>query len=671
VLFRRPARYLDDGVPDAEEARALRGVSLLGSVKSGLLVERWRGGDLLSRLGAAARWRVRDAVQREVGPLDATSAAILTAVLIGDERGIPDEVRQRWQRAGIYHVLAISGGNIAVLVMVVMLTGRAMGGPPRIVASLSCMVLVGFAVIVAPGASVERATVMALLVAGAQVLDHRTVPWQAWSVAVATMVVRNPLALGQPALLLTCGATAALLAMAAQSGQPSRHGMVAHGRAVDGAIATPGTPKVFQRLAPPLRWILAVVIATLGVEAAVFPVGVWFFGQVSLAGVVLNVLAIPLMTVAQLAGMGLMALDAAGGRAWAHPLAWAAQSAVWTVDASTQSLDALPWLSRALPRPPGLLVALYYAALATSWRGTGWRRLVGGAVAAGAAGQIVWGTPLFLPPAPGQVRLTMLDVGQGESLLVESGAHALLVDTGGRPFGDGTDIGRAVVAPALWARGRRSLDAMLVTHADPDHVGGAVAVFDAFDVGQLWLGVDVPRHEPTRALLAAASREPSTVVRRLAGDAFTLGRARMRVLHPPAPDWERRRVRNDDSIVLEIVHGDVALLLLGDVGVDVERRILPLLTPARVRILKVAHHGSRTSTSTDLVQHWRPDVALVSCGRGNSFGHPAPVVLDRLRAVGADVVRTDQDGQITVHSDGTEVRVETFTGRRFVRRPPP
>jgi len=122
-------------------------------------------------------------------------------------------------------------------------------------------------------------------------------------------------------------------------------------------------------------------------------------------------------------------------------------------------------------------------------------------------------------------------------------------------------------------------------------------------------------------------------------------------------------------VVLEIVHGDVALLLLGDVGEDVERGILPLLTPARLRILKVAHHGSRTSTSADLVEQWRPDVALVSCGRGNSFGHPARVVLDRLRAVGADIVRTDEDGQITVTTDGREVQVTTFTGRRFVRRP--
>jgi competence protein ComEC len=415
--------------------------------------------------------------------------------------------------------------------------------------------------------------------------------------------------------------------------------------------------------------VLAVVLATLGVEAVVFPIGLWFFGQLSLGGFLLNVIALPLMTVAQLAGMGVVLLDVAGAGAWTYPVAWLAYAAAGAVDASTHALDVMPWLSRALPRPSVVVVGLYYASLAIAWRGFGWRRVVAGIVAAAAAGQMLYGVPNGAGASrPEQTRLTMLDVGQGESLLVESGSRGLLVDTGGRPFGDGTDIGQTVVVPALWARGRRALDALLVTHADPDHVGGAQAVLDAFDVGQLWLGVDVPRHEPTHALVAAAAREGVPVLRRLRGDSVAFGRTLVRVLHPAAPDWERRRVRNDDSVVLEIVHGDVAMLLLGDVGVEVEREILPRLTPARVRVLKVGHHGSRTSTSTDLVGRWRPDIALVSCGRGNSFGHPAPVVIDRLRAVGAAIARTDEDGQITMTTDGREVVVTTFTGRRFVQR---
>jgi len=119
-------------------------------------------------------------------------------------------------------------------------------------------------------------------------------------------------------------------------------------------------------------------------------------------------------------------------------------------------------------------------------------------------------------------------------------------------------------------------------------------------------------------------------------------------------------VRNDDSVVIEVVYGDVALLLTGDIGEEIERDIAPLLTPARIRILKVAHHGSRTSSSSALLDAWRPTIAVISCGRGNRFGHPAPEVLERLASIGATVLRTDLDGQITIETDGNSLRTATF-----------
>jgi competence protein ComEC len=142
-----------------------------------------------------------------------------------------------------------------------------------------------------------------------------------------------------------------------------------------------------------------------------------------------------------------------------------------------------------------------------------------------------------------------------------------------------------------------------------------------------------------------------------------IGAARVIVLHPPPADWERQRVRNDDSVVLEVLYGDVALLLTGDIGSDVERQIIPKLVPARIRILKVAHHGSRTSTAQALLDAWRPQIALISCGRGNPFGHPAPEVVARLDEIGARVYRTDRDGEITVETDGEQVVVRTFAGQ--------
>jgi competence protein ComEC len=189
-------------------------------------------------------------------------------------------------------------------------------------------------------------------------------------------------------------------------------------------------------------------------------------------------------------------------------------------------------------------------------------------------------------------------------------------------------------------------------------------LLDSFSPRRLWEGIVVPAHEPSGVLRGqAASDGIATDVLR-AGQSFRWGQARIRVLHPPAPDWERPRVRNDDSVVLEVTCGDVALLLTGDISSEIERGIASQLTPAATRILKVGHHGSRTSTSSALLESWRPQIALISAGRGNTFGHPTPEVIGRLESIGAAIYRTDRDGQITLESDCKHVYVRTFTDEK-------
>jgi competence protein ComEC len=318
-----------------------------------------------------------------------------------------------------------------------------------------------------------------------------------------------------------------------------------------------------------------------------------------------------------------------------------------------------------VPPPAPALIAVYYARmLVVLWR-DGRARLAAAAAWLLSALCIVIGIQIPAPGTPpGGVRLTMMDVGQAEALLLElPDRSSVAIDSGGAPFGGGAfDIGGRVLAPALWARGIRRVGALLITHADPDHIGGAAALLDAVPPGEVWTGVPVPASLPLAGLRAAATKEGIPWRQLRAGASWAAGPARVRVLHPPEPDWERPRVRNDDSVVLEVVQGDVALLLTGDISAATERQILPLLTPARVRVLKAAHHGSRTSTSAALIEQWRPQIALVSAGRGNRFGHPAPDVIARLRSLGTVVYRTDRHGQITVDSDGSSVTVRTFTG---------
>jgi competence protein ComEC len=638
MTFRRPVRYLNDGVPDFERDQALGGVTLLGTVKSGLLLDVVQLGGYVSERCAAIRQHVRRAVKQWIDLHDSVSAAIASAVLIGDRTGLPDETREALQAAGTYHVIAISGGNIAILATAAMLLLAIVGVRGRGAACVAIAVLSAYALIVTAGPSVWRATLMAVLYFSARVLDQRSGGWQTASVAAALMIVVRPLDVRDGGFVLTFGATLALL---------------------EGA-------RVGARLAPRLgilSWVVASVLASLAIEVALLPVSALLFSRVTAAGLLLNLIAVPLMGIVQIAA--LVTAFANGFPLIAGPAGWIAHIAAQALIGSANLVTLAPWSMVRVPPPDAFVVAAYYAAIATMLL---WKSRVPRVIAA-----LVWVAAtlaltgvvdsrlMHTTAARGTLRLTMFDVGQGESILLETpSGRRLLIDTGGVPFGGSFGIGARVLAPALWARGVRALDTLLITHSDPDHIGGALDVLADFIPRHLWMGIDVPNHRPTADVRGAATRLGMPVDHRRIGDIETDGAVSFRVLHPPPPDWERRRVRNDDSVVIEVVFRDVALLLTGDISSEVEREILPHLTRAPTRILKVAHHGSRTSSSSALLSEWQPQIALISAGRGNTFGHPASEVLERLRSLGATILRTDLQGEITIETDGHETNVRTF-----------
>jgi competence protein ComEC len=645
ATFRRPARYLNDGVADFERQLALDGTTLFGSVKSALLVDIVRRGSAFQEWAARVRARVRTAVGRWVAPHDAMAGAIVTAVLIGDRTGLSADVTDRLQRAGTYHVIAISGGNIAVLAGLSFGVLALAGLPARPRALVTIVVLVLYAQVAAAGPSVWRATTMAVVYLSARLLEHRTAPWQATMLAAALMAVVSPLDVRNVGFILTFGATGALLESASRM-----HTLYARLHP--------------QTLPAIVRWVAASVAASIAVEIALMPVAAQSFSRVTLAGPLLNLVAVPLMAVAQVAGMAAVGVDP--WPAFARPVGWLAAVGASGITESARLVDAAPEFSWRVPPPGAPLLAIYYGALIAGLCARRARlRLCAFAVLAFAFLSVLGlAAPRDAPPVHG-FRLTMFDVGQGEAMLFESGRSRLQIDGGGAPFGSGSfDIGARVVAPALWARGVTTLEALLVTHGDPDHMGGAAALLDVFHPRRLWEGIVVPRHEPSRSLrerAMAAGVEPQL---RRAGESFRLGDVRVRVLHPPEPDWERPRVRNDDSVVLEVSCGEVAVLLTGDVSAEVERGLIEQLSPARIRILKVGHHGSRTSSSSPLLESLRPQIALISAGRGNTFGHPAPEVIERLESIGARIYRADRDGQITLESDCRDVVVRTFNEKR-------
>jgi competence protein ComEC len=277
---------------------------------------------------------------------------------------------------------------------------------------------------------------------------------------------------------------------------------------------------------------------------------------------------------------------------------------------------------------------------------------------------------LFEPPralasrGDGSLHVTFMDVGQGDATLVRfPRGTTLLVDAGGLSSSSSFDIGDRVVGAVLRHRGVQRLDAAAITHGDADHAGGFASVVRDFRPREMWEGIPVPRFAPLNNLRRAAAAAGSRWTSLQTHDRFTIDDVEVFVRHPGIADWERQDVRNDDSIVLELGWRDVSIVLTGDIGRDTEQAIAPLFPPAGIRVLKVPHHGSLTSSAKTFVEALAPRVAVVSAGRNNTFGHPAPEVLKRYEQIGAQVFRTDQDGAVMLATDGYSLDVRTFTGR--------
>ena len=636
ATLRLPTLYLNPGVGDAERQSAWRGIALVGSVKSDRLVDVTEKGTLPAEAFGSVRAAIRRAIASSVAQWSARSAAVVSAILIGDRAGLDEDVERRLQEAGTYHVIAISGGNIAILAglsLVLLRLGRC---GPRASALIVILMLTAYAFVVEGGSSVGRATLMAAIYFAAQLCDHRTLPVNAAALTAAILFCADPLQVVNTGFALTFGATLGILV---------------------------GMSKLADRLpaSPWLRAPAALLVASVCAEIALLPISAFVFSRVTFAGPIVNFAAIPFMTVVQIAGM------AAVGFTWLVPdlarwAGWSAHMAVEGLIGSAALVDIFPWLTRRLAPPSPWVIAMYYAALI----GVAWPMFARLACAALiAAGFWIVAAPVIPARSIQPLRVTFLDVGQGDAAIVQfPDGRTLSIDAGGL-VSTTFDFGGRVVSPAFWALGVRRLDYMSVTHGDADHIGGAASVFRDFEPFEVWEGVPVPPHAPTRELRALADKAGSAWRTLQPADRISFGNVELVVRHPPLPEWERQRVRNDDSEVVEILYGGVSLVFTGDIGREVEAAIAPSFTRAPIRILKVPHHGSATSSSQPFLDALRPDIAVISAGRGNPFGHPVPQVLERYRNIGAAIYRTDKDGAVSVETDGKTVRVRTFKGRKL------
>ncbi len=701
--IRRLRNFENPGSFDRVAYLNRQGIHLTAAVRAGtpILTLEGAGGNIWQ----SWLWKLRGRAQRRLDALfpvpqpdGFAGTAVLRALLLGDRTSLDPETTTEFQRTGTYHALVISGLHIGVVAFLLLLVLRV-AGVPRVFRAVVALVLVAlYAFLVGARLPVLRATSMFAVFLAASLVYRRRRAFNVIAGTALCFLVVDPDLLfdvGFQMSFLSVGLIAGVavpllertldpyrlalkdiwnkdrdLHLAPRVAQ-HRVGLRLYLEPLTGLIPLPRRALSFVvcGLLRVLVWAAELSVVTLVIQTGLaLPMAV-HFQRVSWGALSANLIILPLLLVA--VPVGLLAM-LTGWSSMATIAAGAAEGMAAVVDWHAHNLGG----DVRVPPPPAWLGVLFGASLVvlalTFHHRRAWQMV--------ATGSTIFFLVLIVvhpfPPSyvPGRLELTALDVGQGESLfLALPDGRSLVVDGGGFPDFPGfprpaIDIGESVVSPYLWSRSIKQLDVVAVTHPDADHMGGVPALLRNFRVSELWLGGEPFFHE-YRTLIELAKRRGVEIVALRRGDVRLFGKVRLEVLGPASPGndgWSR----NDRALVLQAGYGRHRFLLTGDIERKGEDGLLrnDLLEPGDV--LKIAHHGSRTSSHQAFLDHVRPTFALISAGKANFYGHPHPEIIRRLARRRVTVLRTDLEGSVSISSDGQRLSVTSYRRQRVGRMPP-
>jgi competence protein ComEC len=613
--------------------------------------------------------------------LSPDDAGMLNAMLFGDRAGLNKTQRVGFERTGSFHLFVVSGMHVGLLAGLVFWLARRLRLREWLATLMTISLTFGYALLTGFGAPVQRALFMTAVFLFARLLARDRNVLNALGAAALGVLVWSPAALFEASFQMTFLAIVAIGGIAIPMAERS---FLPYARASEqlwdmwvdarllprvaqfrlmlrlGSDAVASVVGDWARHLPSLlvRWSLwALELALIGAVAEmvmVLPMAAYFH-RATMFAVPTNMLSVPLVGV--LAPMAVVTFCVSLISPWAAMLPSAVTALLLHgVAGVIGRVSVVHAADLRVPAPVWWIALLAVAAWAfCCWavrrsRGWAWSAIV---VLPLVAVMVLWPEPAVV--SPGMMEVTAIDVGQGDSILVIGPDGAtMLVDAGG-PVGGVTeaaeatsrfDIGEEVVSPYLWSRRLRRLDVLTLSHAHSDHMGGMPAVMRNFRPRELWVSID-PNSAAYRALLAEA-RELGVTVRHFhAGDQLAWGGAHVTVLAPETGYNNPREPVNNDSLVIRMQYGKSSVLLEGDAEAPSEREMLAHGRVAAVTLLKIGHHGSRTSTTQEFLSATAPKDAVVSVGRGNTFGHPRYEVIERIAEARAKLYRTDEFGLTT------------------------
>jgi competence protein ComEC len=629
-------------------------------------------------LRAAAMARINSLYGR-----DPYQAAMMQAVLLGQQFEMQKVWTGDYRSTGTFHTLVISGTHVAIVAAFLFFVLRVCFVPASLAGALTAVVAWLYALVTGFNAPCVRSAAALTLVIAAGYFFRERRPLNLLAAVALGFLLFDPDQLFDASFQLSFLAVAFLGAFAtplirATSGPLGRGlaDLANRGRdinleprvaqfriemrllaeTVHGALSFPliAARRGVTAVARTLFFLYEITAISAVIQAGLALPMIVYFHRVGLSGLTANALVVPLMGLA--IPVGFVAVFT--GWAWMARIGGVLLALSRAIVHWHASLDP-DWR---IPTPPlwlGIAFSLALIAAAVA-RGRWWRMVSGAAVAALLA-LLLW-QPFPPDVHPGELELTVIDVGQGDGLLlIFPDGKRMILDGGGIPtFGNQSksqlDVGEDVVAPYLWERNIRTVDVVALSHAHDDHIGGLPALVSDFRPRELWTGA-TPDSPAWRFLRDRAQHLGVRIVPMLAPRHFAWGGAQIDILAPFADYVPAGEPKNDDSLVMRVRYGKHTFLLCGDVERPIEYRMLSENELQLTDVLKVAHHGSHTSSTQAFLDAVRPVFAIVSVGQDNSYGHPHADVIDRLLDHNAVVYRTDLDGLVSIRTDGRRFHI--------------
>ena len=718
TTLNRSDEYRNPGVSPMTEYLDRKGYDATGVIKNRAAVTRLEDAHGLSAYFPGALYSWREKLQREIDArFVPETVGVLDAALLGNRYNLSRETAESFREGGTFHVLVISGQHISFIGGLVFLLLRRLTKQRVLQFAVPVATVWAYSLAVGAEASVVRAALMFTFAGVGLMLFRESTALNGLGCAALFLLVCSPKDLFDPSFQLTFLSVLAIVVIgwpvwqacaAIGAWYPSREtpsppacsrGLRAvcellfwSERKWQREIArSPYRYRLFKtplatrleryRMQIVLRYVFGAVVISGAVQLVLLPLMIVYFHRLSLASLVLNVvvnLLLALLTVFALLAL----LTAQLSAAVAAPLFTLANAVNWLMIHSVDPFSHSDLASIRLPEYSGwgvLVYVLYFIPLLLAIRRA--KRWLVFAQAVLIA--VVVFHPFSADIGDGKLRVDFLDVGQGDAALITMpDGRTLLVDGGGntdlnRSNTDKRSIGEAVVSEYLWWRGLGAVDYVLATHADADHIDGLNDVLRNFTVNAAIVARS-PANDPEYAKFAQAlSRTRTQLATIQSGDVIHFGNVELHVLWPLAPAQANEPSRNNDSIVFRASFGKRSLLFTGDIEKSAERTLAENANDLRAAndliadVVKVPHHGSKSSSTAAFVNATRATFAIISVGQKSMFGHPHREVVERWQASGARVLTTGKCGTITVTTDGTDLNITGMQSRTSQESPCP